>query len=319
MAESILSQVSSRPTLREYAFGLSQSGVLPLAGFIAPTCTVSKSVGFFLRYTDKARFRRQDTRYSLDRPVTQVGREGLHVPYNCTPHALDFPISNLEKMEAEDIENELMEGARILQEAAALDHEYSVINSALAALPQSGAQYNATQWSGSTGFSNPIADLDAAIKKVILGAGGGGSNMKIRIAFGFTAWLNCKNNPNISDKFVVAAGAPPGIAVPTVDMFGKFLMRNPQCMEAAMVQDVAPEGKLQSFGFLLDNDVIVFACQDEPTRLDPSFMKTFRLADKFMVPGSYVRPDGRGEVAKFDWSEDIQNTNTLAAFRLTIS
>ena len=48
-------------------------------------------------------------------------------------------------------------------------------------------------------------------------------------------------------------------------------------------------------------------------------MKTFRLMDRYMVPGSYVRDDGRVEVAKFDWSEDVQVVNTAAAIRLNIA
>jgi len=41
--------------------------------------------------------------------------------------------------------------------------------------------------------------------------------------------------------------------------------------------------------------------------------------NKFMVPGSYMRDDGRVEVAKFDWSEDVQVTNSTACVRLNIS
>jgi hypothetical protein len=64
--------------------------------------------------------------------------------------------------------------------------------------------------------------------------------------------------------------------------------------------------------------VLVFARKDAPTRRDPSFMKTFRLMNKFMVPGSYMRDDGRVEVAKFDWSEDVQVTNA-ACVRLNVA
>jgi hypothetical protein len=86
-----------------------------------------------------------------------------------------------------------------------------------------------------------------------------------------------------------------------------------------MVYDTAPEGKAESVSFLLDAAVLVFARRSNPTRRDPSFMKTFRLAGQYMVPGSYVREDGRVEVAKFDWSEDVKVTNALAAVRLNIS
>ncbi len=52
--------------------------------------------------------------------------------------------------------------------------------------------------------------------------------------------------------------------------------------------------------------MLIFARKAQPTRRDPSFMKTFRLMNQFMVPGSYMRDDGRVEVAKFDWSEDVK-------------
>jgi hypothetical protein len=45
-------------------------------------------------------------------------------------------------------------------------------------------------------------------------------------------------------------------------------------------------------------------------------MKTFRLMDDFMVPGSYMRDDGRVQVPKFDWSEDVQVTNSAACAHL---
>ena len=48
-------------------------------------------------------------------------------------------------------------------------------------------------------------------------------------------------------------------------------------------------------------------------------MKTFRLMNKFMVPEFYMRDDGRVEVAKFDWSEDVRVTNSAAVRRLNVS
>jgi hypothetical protein len=37
-----------------------------------------------------------------------------------------------------------------------------------------------------------------------------------------------------------------------------------------------------------------------------------------MVPGTYTKPDGRGEVAKLDWSCDPKVTNTVAAVRFNL-
>ncbi len=44
-----------------------------------------------------------------------------------------------------------------------------------------------------------------------------------------------------------------------------------------------------------------------------------QLLDRQMVPSSYLRDDGRVEVAKFDWSEDIRVTNSAAVVRLNVT
>ena len=66
-------------------------------------------------------------------------------------------------------------------------------------------------------------------------------------------------------------------------------------------------------------EMLIFARKEAPSRRDPSFMKTFRLMNRFMVPGSYMRDDGRVEVAKFDWSEDVKVTNSAACVRLNVA
>jgi hypothetical protein len=86
-----------------------------------------------------------------------------------------------------------------------------------------------------------------------------------------------------------------------------------------MIYDATAEGLAESVNFLLDSTVLIFARKEAPSRRDPSFMKTFRLMNRFMVPGSYMRDDGRVEVAKFDWSEDVKVTNSAACVRLNVA
>ena len=112
-----------------------------------------------------------------------------------------------------------------------------------------------------------------------------------------------------------------GNAIPNItpDTASSLLMGGPEVRVSFMVNDTANEGQDASMQFLLDNNVLIFARMASPSRRDPSFMKTFRLRDNFMVPGSYLRDDGRVEVAKFDWSEDIKVTNAPAGKRLAVS
>ena len=62
---SRLSDISSSPTLREFAQGAAQSAIMPVADFLAPTVEVATSVGRFKCYTEKNRFRIPDTLRTL--------------------------------------------------------------------------------------------------------------------------------------------------------------------------------------------------------------------------------------------------------------
>jgi len=145
--------------------------------------------------------------------------------------------------------------------------------------------------------------------------------MGVGILFGATAFTVFKNQAKVRGRFIIGNGgkAGVGLAVPTEQSAGQLFVGTPEVRTSYMVYDTTAEGITKSLSFILDNSILVFARKANPSRRDPSFMKTFRLMDKFMVPGSYMRDDGRVEVAKFDWSEDIAVTNAAAALRLNIS
>ena len=311
---SRLSEISSSPTLREFAQGAAQSSIMPVADFLAPTVEVSTSTGRYKVYTEKNRFHIPDTLRTLGGRASELRFEVGDATFNCEPHALDYPVDNLEQLEAEGLENMLREGAVAVAEVAALAHEKSVIDAALAAV---GAGTDKA-WNSA---ADPIADVDDAILAVIKAAKYG-SLMGVGILFGATAWKVFKNQEKVRGRFVVGNGggrAALGLAVPTEQSASQMFVGSPEVRTSYMIFDSAPEGKAESVSFLLDSAVLVFARKEAPTRRDPSFMKTFRLMNKFMVPGSYMRDDGRVEVAKFDWSEDVKVTNTAACVRLNVA
>lgn len=312
---SRLSDVSASPMLREYAQGAAQSALQPVADFIAPTVPVPTQVGKFKKYTEKHRFKIPSTIRGIGGRATELSYNAQDLTYNCVPHALDFPVDNLEQMESDQLENMLETGAQEIAEVAALAHEYDVITAALAA---AGAGTGKT-WSGGSP-TDPVDDLDTTILTVIKAAKYG-SAMGVGIVFGASAWRLFKNCSLVRSKFVIAPGAQgsAGMAIPAINNVGALLLGNPETMVSYMVYDTAAEGLAESISFLLDGAVLIFARRPQPTRRDPSFMKTFRLAGQFMVPGSYMRDDQRVEVAKFDWSEDIQVTNSAAIARLNPS
>ena len=311
---SRLSDISESPTLREFAQGAAQSSIMPVADFLSPTVEVATSTGRFKVYTEKNRFHIPDTLRTLGGRAAELRFEATDATFNCEPHALDYPVDNLEQLESEGLENMLREGAVAVAEVAALAHEKTVIDAALAAV---GAGTNKT-WNSS---ADPIADVDDAILAVIKAAKYG-SLMGVGVLFGASAWKVFKNQEKVRGRFVVGSArgkADLGLAVPTEQSATQMFIGSPEVRTSYMIYDAAPEGKAESVSFLLDSAVLIFARKDAPTRRDPSFMKTFRLMNKFMVPGSYMRDDGRVEVAKFDWSEDVKITNSAACARLNIA
>jgi hypothetical protein len=311
---SRLSDISASPTLREFAQGAAQSAIMPVADFLAPTVEVPTSTGRFKKYTEKNRFHIPDTLRTLGGRAAELRFEVSDETFNCEPHALDYPVDNLEQLESEGMENMLREGATAVAEVAALSHEKSVIDAALAAV---GVGTGKT-WNSS---ADPIADVDDAILAVIKAAKYG-SLMGVGVLFGATAWKIFKNQEKVRGRFVVGNGggkASLGLAVPTEQSASQMFVGTPDVRTSYMIYDTAAEGLAESISFLLDSTVLVFARKEAPSRRDPSFMKTFRLMNRFMVPGSYMRDDGRVEVAKFDWSEDVKVTNSAACVRLNVA
>jgi hypothetical protein len=309
---SKLAAISSKPTLRQFAQGAAQQNTSPVADFIAPVVDVPLSVMNYKVYTEKNRFRIPDTRRALGGRATEIGFDVTDASFNCAPHALDFPVDELEKLESGELENVLQEGAIACAEVAGLSHEKKVIDLALAT---AGAGTSL-----SVGSSDDIIDqLDAAVLSVIKAAKYG-ALMGVGIVFGASIWKAIKNHVSVRSRYAIGGkgGAAP-LATLTAGDFGQLILGNPEVRASFMVYDDAPEGVDEDIKFVLDKSLLVFARRPQPTRRDPSFMKTFRLAGRYMVPGSYMRDDGRVEVAKFDWSEDVKVTNTAAVARLNIS
>ncbi len=304
-----LSAFSSDPLLTQYSQGAAQTATSAVADFLAPTVPVATSVGRYKVFTAKSRFRIPDTRRAVGGRATQIGFSAEDDNYNCAPHALDFPVDILEGIEAEGVMNLLQEGADICAQVGALAHEKTVVDAALDALGAGTAL-------SIGGSDDIIAQLDTNVLDVIKAAKMGGF-MNVGVIFGAGAWRVAKNHASVRGRLI--SGGKRDLANVTLEDFGSLLISKCESKVSLMCYDDAPEGKAEDINFVLDGDIIVFARVAQPTRFDPSFMKTFRLRNQWMRPGTYLREDGRAEVAKFDWSEDVQVTNAAAGVRRTVA
>ncbi len=307
---SRLAAISASPLLRNFAQGAAQSAVKPVANFLAPAVDVPTLIGRFKKYDQKNRFKVPSTLRGLSGRATRIGFSASDATYNAQPHALDFPIDNLEKIEGDQaLMNMAQYGAGLVADVATLAHEIDVVTAGVAA-----AHANSTVTKDFTAAGiDPIAEIDKLILQVIKAVKNGAP---IRVLFGAGAFLDFKNNAAVRGRFIVGKGAPLGQVNVGIDDVSSLLFGNPQVMMTTMVQDLAAEGLAENISFILDKKVLVFAANENPTTLDPSFMKTFRLMGQWMVPGSYPTEDARGEVLKMDWSEDVEVTNTTAGAEL---
>lgn len=307
-----LANVSSKPTVREYATGAAQDAMskLAVASFLAPVVQVAAASGKFKQYSQKNRFRIPDTKRALGGRATELGFSASDANYNAEPNALDFPVDNLEALEGDDLENIFKEGADMAAEVGALSHEKDVVDKALTAL---GAGTAAVFSAG----VDPIDFLDGYILNV-LKAAKYGSLMGIKVLFGATAMKIVKNHVLVRGRITGNQKGATNLQVDEEILAG-MLLTKPLIKTTYSVYDAAAEGLDESISFILDSNIIIFASKDNPTRRDPSFMKTFTPRGRFMVPGAYTRDDGRVEVAKFDWMSDPQVTNSAAAIRLNVT
>jgi hypothetical protein len=302
--------ISIASTLVEFAAGAAQDSIQPVADFIAPEVQVPTSTGYFKRYSEKSRFRLPDLRRAQGGRAVEIGFSAEDATYNCTPHSLDVPVE-MEGISQEEFDMNFRDGALAAAEVGGLYHEKKVVDLALAAAGNgTGKTWNAG--------ADPITDLDNAIMDIIKAAKYG-SAMGVGVLFGANAWRIFKNAAGVRSKFVVGNAKAGGIAIPTEATTGQLLIGAPDVRSSFLVYDAAAEGLPESIQFALDTAILIFARKANPTRRDPSFMKTFSLAGRRMRPGTYVREDGRVQVCKFDWSEDVQVVNSTAIARLNIA
>lgn len=307
---SKLSAVTSNPIIKEFAQGVARASIQPIADFLAPTVNVPKAVGRYKVYDAEARrFQIPNTLRAVGGEATRIAFTASDAAYQCEPRALDYPVDYLEQYEGQGLEDALKEAMVSVAELASLDHEKRVVDTAVSAVSATNKTWNSS--------ADPIADIDASIRQIMLNINYG-SLMDIGVLFGVDAWLLFKNHDKVR-KVLPVGRTKDSLQVVDMASARSMLLGEPETRVSFMAYNSAPEGKTPDPAFLLGSDIFIFARKEQPTRRDPSFMKTFRLQNRYLVPGSYQREDGRGEVAKFDWSEDTKVVNTAAAIRLHVS
>lgn len=314
MPESRLAQLSTSPLLKQFAIAASQKAIRPVGAFLLPLCDVPDITFRYKIYTDKNRYRVPDTRRQPGGKATVIGFTADDQTATLEPNALDFPIPNIDGLSEEALGYSIQEAQSTLADVSALALEQEQIQLAVTALNGAAAVFDYGNNSNDP-IGNDTNGLDAVILQVALAAKNGAP---VKVLFGTNAFRKFRNNTNVRGRIVVgggrtaASGAVGSVALSIEDV-GGLLLNNPQVMLSMMVIDSSAQGLAENISFLLDNSVIVFAGNDSPNRMDPSFGKTFARMGGFFKPGSYVTQDQRDEVLKMDWTTLPKITNSPAA------
>lgn len=316
MAESRLAQLATSPLLQNFAITASQKAIRPVGQFIAPICEVPDLTFRYKTYTEINRYRVPSTKRAPGAPATVLGFSADDSSAVLEPNALDFPIPNVDGLSNEGLQYSIMEAQSVLADASALALESEIVTAASVAA-------KAAAGSSTVNFADngidPISVLDDAILTVMKASKNGAP---VKILFGTTKFKQFRNNAQVQKRYVVAAGGGAGgksslgTVSPTISDVGGLLMTAPEVQLSLMVIDSSAPGKTESIGFLLDDIVIVFASNDTPNRMDPSFMKTFARMGGFFRSGSYTTQDERDQVLKMDWTTLPKVTNSAAVLAI---
>jgi len=98
-----LQSIGTNPVIRNFAKDSSQASVRRVASFLAPTVEVPTLTGKYKVYDAKHRYKRPVTKRAADGSVTRLGFTASDANYNLVPHALDFPIANVETLNDEGL------------------------------------------------------------------------------------------------------------------------------------------------------------------------------------------------------------------------
>ncbi len=306
-----LSSIATSAEVQNYATGAAQGIVsnLRVANFLAPTVTVPSANFNYQSYSLQNAFRIPNAFRGVGGRATQIRTGGTNNAGVLVPYGLDYPLDQAEmNLPPEGLTQLLKNRAEITAQVAGLSWSNKVITDALTAIG------SGTNKSAATSGRDYVDDIDEQILAVVK-ATGAGEMCPVRVLFGPTAFRRMKNHTSVKDRF---KGAKKDIVNPTLDDLMGLLMANAECRISWATYDSAAEGATASNAFMLDTAVLIFCAAETPTTLDPSFMKTFRSMT-WMTSGSYVREDGRGEVAKMDWEALPVVTNSSAAARLNLT
>ena len=296
------------------------SSSLSLAERLCPTVRVTGTHGQFKRFDDSNSFQVYNTARALGSDPTCIVFGADDMYYNAKPNALEVKVDEEERRMAgadSAVAQQLLDQGKIkaLLNATALSSAKKRVDYVIS---------KTTPVKDRGNFSNPAIDpldqIDEQIDALLADCGSTGLLALPKVTMDLTSWRIIRSHPLIKKRLV-------GVQVTeiTQEQFKAMFVVPVDLVVASVVflpskpgQQAAAEktGKQR----LLSGDILIHIDSPEPTIYDPSAFKAFTLGDN-MITGvrSYMAPNGLYGGHLVDWSEDLQQTSTLAMRRLHVS
>lgn len=317
-------------TLTDFATGHMNdlAKTMELAERLCPTVHVPGAVGRYKKFDDINSFQAYDTKRGIGSDPTRIQFAAEDEYYHCSPQALEVTVDeeerNLTGTENAEAQQLLDEGKiKSLLNVAGLSFTKTRVDYVLA---------NTTAVANRGNFSNPNIDpidqideqLDN-ISKVV------GSTENLKITMDVSAWRAIRSNALAKRRLVGVQLAeisqaqfkdmllfPCDVGVYSISYVGA--PGTGPAGGGSTTTNTPSAGEFSTKLRLLSGVVLIHFSAPNPTQYDCSAFKSFTIA-----PGnpqtvrSYMAPNGLYGGHIVSWSEDVEQTSTIAMVRLNLS
>jgi hypothetical protein len=297
-------------TLTNYAFGLAQDIRSSIADFLAPEAPVGTPIGMYKIYSNKAAFQIYSRARAVGGPARRVAFSAEDGTFNCKPNALEATIDDSERSPDGNDLNLEQSKVRMLVVNNVVGREYDVVAAAKAGV---SAVAGVGNWSNAN--KDPIDELNGQIVDLVTACGGVYPGAEIGVLFGLNAWRLVAGSEKVKKYFPGASA----IVINAAAIQGLLLL--PVTIKIGTLSyDTTKLGQTKVAANIVGDDVFVFLRSQNPTVLDPSFMKVFTVRGGSITGVSQYRDNNvRSDVYAVDVSEDIKVTGSACAKRITTS
>lgn len=301
--------------LTNYAQGLSNDLLMAnaIVNALMPTIQVNGATGGYKKFDDRNSFANYTTARGLGGSAKRIEFSATDGTFSCEPQALEVTIDDHERELAggpgDQLAMQLLDEGKVraLINVTAVSHVKKVVDYVISKLTAVNARGN---WSNDA--IDPIDQLDEQLEALVTDVG---SSQNINLVLSLTAWRTLRQNAKIKAR---STGVSKQFS--RQDLIDALMVPVNLIIGAVSYTGTKPGQSTVSKSQILGAYAFLSYAVPNPTVHDPSAFKMFTTgAGNIEAVRTYRDEGARSDVHAVDWSEDPQQTSTLAAKMLAIT